>query len=94
MGSMSTQAEGVVMGTAVKMFSVAGPVIVFGSTAAAVYGLVIWVMGVIISKKRRGRPFSAPLVGGFAETVKWWVKKDMSIPPEEVAAYYISVLGK
>ena len=41
------RAEGVVTGTAVKMFSVAGPVIVFGSSAAAVYGLVIWVMGLL-----------------------------------------------
>ena len=40
-------AEGVVTGTAVKMFSVAGPVIVFGSSAAAVYGLVVWVMGLL-----------------------------------------------
>lgn len=34
------------------------------------------------------------LVGGFAETVKWWVKKGMEQPPEEVAAYYMAVLGK
>lgn len=38
------RAEGLITGTAVKMFSVAGPVIVFGSAAAAVYGLVLWVM--------------------------------------------------
>ena len=38
------RAEGLITGTAVKMFSVAGPVIVFGCAAATVYGLVIWVM--------------------------------------------------
>ena len=38
------RAEGVVTGTAVKMFSVAGPVIVFGTTASVVYGLVLWVL--------------------------------------------------
>ena len=34
------RAEGVVTGTAVKMFTVAGPVIVFGTAASAVYGLI------------------------------------------------------
>ena len=37
------RAEGVVTGTAVKMFTVAGPVIVFGTTASIVYGLIYWV---------------------------------------------------
>ena len=36
------RAEGVVTGTAVKMFTVAGPVIVFGPAASAVYGLILW----------------------------------------------------
>lgn len=34
------------------------------------------------------------LVGSFAETVYWWVRKDMSAPPESVAAYYLSVIRK
>ncbi len=34
--------EGIVTGTAVKMFTVAGPVIVFGTAASAVYGLILW----------------------------------------------------
>ena len=38
------RAEGVVTGTAVKMFTVAGPVIVFGTAASAVYGLLLWAM--------------------------------------------------
>ena len=38
------RAEGVVTGTAVKMFSVAGPVIVFGTTASVVYGLMYWLL--------------------------------------------------
>ena len=41
------RAEGVVTGTAVKMFSVAGPVIVFGTTASVVYGLVLWVISLL-----------------------------------------------
>lgn len=39
-----TQAEGLITGTAVKMFTVAGPVIVFGTAASAVYGLVLWLL--------------------------------------------------
>ena len=41
------RAEGVVTGTAVKMFSVAGPVIVFGTTASVVYGVVLWVISLL-----------------------------------------------
>ena len=36
------RAEGIVTGTAVKMFTVAGPVIVFGTAASVVYGLVLY----------------------------------------------------
>ena len=39
------RAEGIVTGTAVKMFTVAGPVIVFGTAASAVYGLILWAIG-------------------------------------------------
>ena len=35
-------AEGLITGTAVKMFTVAGPVIVFGTVANIVYGLFLW----------------------------------------------------
>ena len=35
------KSEGLVTGMAAKMFTVAGPVIVFGCTAAAVYGVVL-----------------------------------------------------
>lgn len=37
--------EGIITGTAVKMFTVAGPVIVFGTAASAVYGLILWAIG-------------------------------------------------
>lgn len=39
------RAEGVITGTAVKMFTVAGPVIVFGTAASVVYGVVLWLLG-------------------------------------------------
>ena len=38
------RAEGLITGTAVRMFTVAGPVIVFGTAASAVYGLVLWLL--------------------------------------------------
>ena len=38
------RAEGLITGTAVKMFTVAGPVIVFGTAASAVCGLVLWLL--------------------------------------------------
>ncbi len=36
-------AEGKILGTAAKMFNLAGPVIVYGCSAASLYGLVYWV---------------------------------------------------
>ncbi len=36
------RAEGLITGTAVKMFTVAGPVIVFGTAASVVYGFILW----------------------------------------------------
>ena len=34
--------EGVILGTCAKMFTIAGPVIVFGVAASVVYGLIYW----------------------------------------------------
>lgn len=39
------KAEGIITGTAVKMFTVAGPVIVFGTAASALYGIIYWLLG-------------------------------------------------
>ncbi len=41
-----TQAEGLITGTMVKMFTIAGSVIVSGTVASAVYGLVPTLLGV------------------------------------------------
>ena len=38
------RAEGIVTGMAAKMFLVAGPVIVFGTAASVVYGVVLWII--------------------------------------------------
>ena len=43
MGPKLTQAEGLVLGTAAKMFTIAGPVIVYGVSASVVYGLIYWI---------------------------------------------------
>ncbi|MBE6951422.1 MAG: stage V sporulation protein AC [Ruminococcaceae bacterium] len=36
------QTEGRILGTAAKMFTIAGPVIVYGLSASVVYGLIYW----------------------------------------------------
>ena len=37
-----TQAEGFILGVGAKMFTIAGPVIVYGVSASVVYGLIYW----------------------------------------------------
>ena len=43
--ALEFKTEGLITGTAVKMFSIAGPVIVFGISASVVYGLVLCLIG-------------------------------------------------
>ncbi len=40
-----TQAEGLITGTMVKMFTIAGQVSVCGTVASAVYGIVLVLLG-------------------------------------------------
>ena len=42
MGPKLTQAEGFIMGVGAKMFTIAGPVIVYGISASVVYGVIYW----------------------------------------------------
>lgn len=44
--AMEFQTEGRILGTAANMFSIAGPVIVFGCTSAAAYGLIIYLLSI------------------------------------------------
>ena len=37
------KAEGFILGVGAKMFTIAGPVIVYGTVASVVYGLIYWV---------------------------------------------------
>ena len=41
------QTEGMILGTAAKMFTIAGPVIVYGVSASVVYGLIYWISTII-----------------------------------------------
>ena len=43
--ALDFKSEGFITGTAVKMFTIAGPVIVYGVAASAVYGVVLLVVG-------------------------------------------------
>ena len=44
MGTNLIQAEGVILGVGAKMFTIAGPVIVYGISASVVYGIIYWVV--------------------------------------------------
>ena len=41
------KAEGFILGVGAKMFTIAGPVIVYGTVASVVYGVVLWVMSLL-----------------------------------------------
>ncbi len=41
--AIDSRAEGMILGVGAKMFTVAGPVIVYGVVAGAVYGVIYWV---------------------------------------------------
>ena len=38
---------GLVLGVGAKLFTIAGPVIVYGTLAAVVYGAVLWLKGLL-----------------------------------------------
>ena len=40
--AIDTKAEGWVMGVGVKLFSIAGPVILYGTAASVIYGVIYW----------------------------------------------------
>ncbi len=41
--AMEFKAEGLVLGLAANMFKIAGPVIVYGTLASVVYGIIYWI---------------------------------------------------
>ena len=44
--AIDSKAEGFVLGVGAKIFTVAGPVLLYGTLAGAVYGLIYWLLGV------------------------------------------------
>ena len=47
MGPKLTQAEGFVLGVGAKIFTIAGPVILYGVLASWVVGLVYWILKMV-----------------------------------------------
>jgi len=43
--ALDFKSEGLITGTAVKMFTIAGPVLAFGTAASVVYGVVLMLLG-------------------------------------------------
>lgn len=43
--AMEFKSEGYILGLAAKMFSIAGPVLVYGLSASVIYGIILWLMG-------------------------------------------------
>lgn len=45
--ALEFKTEGFIMGLAAKMFTIAGPVIVYGTAAGVIYGLLYWAWGML-----------------------------------------------
>ena len=45
--AIDSRAEGLVLGVGAKIFTVAGPVLLYGTLAGALYGVIYWVCGVL-----------------------------------------------
>lgn len=45
--ALEFKTEGFILGTAAKLFTIAGPVIAFGVGSSIVYGLVLWVISLL-----------------------------------------------
>ncbi len=43
--AIDSKAEGLILGVGAKIFTVAGPVLLYGTLAGAVYGTVYWIIG-------------------------------------------------
>lgn len=42
-----THAEGMILSAVAKMFTIAGPMIVYGVSASVIYGLIYWIWTMI-----------------------------------------------
>lgn len=48
--AMEFKSEGFIMGTGASIFKIAGPVILYGTTAASLYGLIYFIVEKVINK--------------------------------------------
>ncbi len=46
--AVDTKSEGYVLGVGAKMFTIAGPVIVYGTVASVIYGVIYWLAGLTV----------------------------------------------
>ena len=42
--AIDSHSEGLILGVGAKIFSIAGPVILYGAAASVIYGLIYWIM--------------------------------------------------
>ena len=47
MGPILTAAEGYILGVGANMFKIAGPVIVYGTVASVIYGVIYYICQVV-----------------------------------------------
>lgn len=47
MGPKLTQAEGWILGVGAKIFTIAGPVIMYGTVASVIYGIIYWIIKIL-----------------------------------------------
>lgn len=45
--AIDNKAEGFVLGVGAKMFTIAGPVIVYGTVASVIYGVIYWITTIV-----------------------------------------------
>ena len=45
--AIDAHSEGLILGVGAKIFTVAGPVLLYGTLAGAVYGVIYWLMGML-----------------------------------------------
>ena len=46
--AMEFKSEGYIFGVGAKLFTIAGPVLVYGISASVLYGLVLWITGLVL----------------------------------------------
>ena len=45
--ALDTKAEGYILGVGAKIFTIAGPVILYGTVASVIYGIIYWIIKMI-----------------------------------------------